>query len=172
MSILIEVLAWFAIAFGTLPVVLRLIDLEAGRSAAKHRHGRPVTFAEVWPDIRYFLPFLAVGLSLLGHQWNTDTAGWWLAQLPLLAATAVYFIAWLGSRVTGRPSRVASDREIRAYLLVFGSVTPLLSYPWPTGTPGWWLMHVPLFAAGAVYLEAAVRYLARHRPGRPQAEPS
>jgi hypothetical protein len=172
MSVFIEVLAWVFIAYAAVPIVIRLIDLEAGLHAGKQRHGRATTIGEAWPDLRTFLPCVAIGVSLLGHQWGADTAGWWLAQIPLFATMTLYLVAWIRSLLAGRPGTSAADREIRGYLLAFGGITPLLTYQWNGGTPGWWLMHIPVFAAGAVCLEAGLRYLIGHRSGGPTAEPS
>lgn len=80
MSVFIEVLAWIIIAYAAVPIVITLVYLEAGRHAGKQRHGRAMTMGEAWPDLRTFLPCVVAGVSLLGNQWNTDTAGWWLAQ--------------------------------------------------------------------------------------------
>jgi hypothetical protein len=172
MSVFIEVLGWIIIAFAAVPIVIILIDLEAGLHAGKQRHGRATTIGETWPDIRGFLPCVAIGVSLLGHEWSTDTAGWWLTQMPLLATTTLYVAAWIRSLLTGRPGTAEADREIRGYLLAFAAVIPLLTYHWKSGTPGWWLMHIPVIAAGAVTLEAGIRYLMRRRSGGPTAEPS
>ena len=172
MAVFIEVVAWVIIAFGAVPIVLTLVDLEAGLHAGKQRHGRATTVGEVWPDIRGFLPCVAIGVSLLGHQWRTDTAGWWMVQIPLFSFVTLYLAAWIRSLLTGRPGTSAADREIRGYLLAFAGVIPLLTYQWKAGTAGWWLIHVPALAAGAVCLEAGIRYLNRRKSGGPTAEPS
>jgi hypothetical protein len=172
MSVFIEVLGWIVVAFGAVPIVLTLVDLEAGMHAGKQRHGRATTLGEVWPDIRGFLPCVAIGASLLGHQWGTATAGWWLAQSPLFACVALYLAAWMRSLLTGGPGTAEVDREIRGYLLAFASVFPLITYHWKGGTPGWWLMHIPVIAAGAVTLEAVITYLMSRKSGGPTAEPS
>jgi hypothetical protein len=170
MSVFIEVLAWVFIAYAAVPIVITLSYLEAGLHARKQRHGRATTIGEAWPDIRAFLPCVAIGVSLLGHQWSPDTAGWWLAQIPLFATMTLYLAAWIRSLLAGRPGTSAADRETRGYLLVFAGITPLLTYQWEGGTAGWWLMHIPILAAGAVYLEAGLRYLIRHKSGGPTAE--
>ncbi|HEX4659892.1 MAG TPA: hypothetical protein VH307_21105 [Streptosporangiaceae bacterium] len=172
MSVFIEVVAWIIITFAAVPIVITLVYLEAGLHARKQRHGRATTIGEAWPDIRNFLPCVAIGVSLLGHQWRTDTAGWWLAQIPLFAFVTLYLAAWIRSLLTGRPGTSAADREIRGYLLAFAAVTPLLTYQWIADTAGWWLMDIPVLAAGAVSLEAGIRYLMRRKPGGPTAEPS
>lgn len=172
MSVSIEVVAWVIIAFAAVPIVLMLVDLEAGLHAGKQRHGRATTMGELWPDIRGFLPCVAIGVSLLGHQWSTDTAGWRLAQIPLLAFVTLCLAAWIRSLLAGRPGTGEADREIRGYLLAFSAVSPLLTYHWKSGTPGWWLMHIPVLAAGAVCLEAGIRYLRSRKSGGPTPEPS
>jgi hypothetical protein len=172
MSVFIEVLGWIIIACAAVPIVIILISLEAGLHAGKQRHGRATTMGEAWPDLRTFLPCVVIGISLLGHQLSTDTAGWWLTQIPLLATTTLYFAAWIQSLRAGRPGTAEADREIRGYLLAFGAIIPLLTYQWKTGTDGWWLMHIPVLAAGAVTLEAVIRYLIRRKSGGPTAEPS
>ena len=172
MSVFIEVVAWTFIVLGAVPIVLTLVSLEAGLHAGRQRHGRAMTIGEAWPDIRGFLPCVVVGVSLLGHQWSTHTAGWWLAQIPLFATVAVYLVAWIRSLLTGRPGTSAADREIRGYLLAFGGVTPLLTYQWKGDTPAWWLVHVPVLAGGAVCLEVGIRYLMSRKSGGPTAEPS
>ena len=172
MSVFIEVVAWVLIALGAVPIVIILVCLEAGLHAGRQRHGRAMTIGEAWPDIRVFLPFVVIGVSLLGHGWSTDTAGWWLAQIPLFAAVAWYLVAWIRSLLAGRPGTSAADREIRGYLLACGGVTPLLTYHWKADTPGWWLVHVPVLAAGAVCCEAGIRYLISRKSGGPTAEPS
>jgi hypothetical protein len=171
-SLFIEVVAWVIIAFAAVPILITLVYLEAGLHAGKQRHGRATTMSEAWPDIRAFLPCVAIGVSLLGRQWSTDTAWWWLAQLPLLAAVTVYLAAWIRSLLAGRPGTSEADREIRGYLVAFAAVTPLLTYHWKADTAGWWLMHLPAVAAGAVCLEACLRYLIRRKPGGPTAAPS
>jgi hypothetical protein len=171
-SVFIEVVAWIIIAYAAVPIVITLVYLEASLHAGKQRHGRATTIGEAWPDIRVFLPCVAIGVSLLGRQWSTDTAGWWLAQTPLFAAVTAYLAAWIRSLLTGRPGTSAADREIRGYLLAFAAITPLLTYQWKGDTAGWWLMHVPVLAAGAVSLEAGLRYLIRRKSGGPTAEPS
>jgi hypothetical protein len=172
MSVFIEVLAWVILIYAAVPIVITLIYLEAGRHAGKQRHGRATTMGDAWPDIRAFLPCVAVGVSLLGHQWSPDTAGWRLAQIPLFAAMTLYLAAWIRSLLAGRPGTSAADREIRGYLLVFAAIIPLLTYQWKGGTAGWWLMYVPVLVAGTVYLEAGIRYLVRRKPSGPTAEPS
>ncbi len=172
MSVFIEVVAWIIIAYAAVPIVITLVYLEAGMHAGRQRHGRATTMGEAWPDIRAFLPCVAIGVSLLGHQWSTDTAGWWLAQIPLFATVTLYLAAWIRSLLTGRPGTSAADREIRGYLLAFAAVTPLLTYQWKGDSAGWWLMHVPVLVAGAVYLEVGIRYLISRKSGGPTAESS
>jgi hypothetical protein len=172
MSVFIEVTAWIIIACGAVPIVITLIYLEAGLHARKQRHGRATTLGEAWPDVRAFLPCVAIGVSLLGRQWSTDSPGWWLAQIPLLATTTLYLAAWIRSLLTGRPGTPAAEREIRGYLPAFAAVTPLLTYHWKADTAGWWLMHLPVLAAGGVYFEVGIRYLIRRKSGGPTAEPS
>jgi hypothetical protein len=172
MSVFIEVLAWVMIAYATVPIALTLVNLEAGLHAGKQRHGRATTIGEAWPDLRVFLPCAAIGVSLLGHQWGAGTARRWLAQIPLFATMTVYLAAWARSLLAGGAGTSAADREIRLYLLAFAGITPLLTYQWKGDTAGWWVMHIPVLAAGAVYLEAGVRYLIRPKSGGPTAEPS
>jgi len=171
-SLFIEVMAWIVIAYAAVPTVLTLLDLAAGLYAGKQRHGRAKTLGDAWPDLRAFLPCAPIGVSLLGHQLSTDTAGWWLTQIPLLATTILYLSAWIRPRLAGRPGTPAADREIRTYLVAFAATTSLLTYEWQAGTAGWWLMHIPVFAASVVCLEAAIRYLTRRKSDRPTAEPS
>ena len=107
MSVFIGVVAWMIIAFVAMPIVITLVYLEAGLHAGKQRHGRAVTMGEAWPDIRSFLPCVAIGVSLLGRQWSTDTAGWWLMHIPVLAAWAVLLevgIRYLIRRKSGGPT--------------------------------------------------------------------
>jgi hypothetical protein len=172
MSVFVEVLAWVILVYAAVPIVIILINLEAGRHAGKQRHGRATTMREVWPDLRIFLPCVAIGVSLLGRQWGTGTAGWWLAQIPLFAAMTLYLVAWIRSLLAGRPGTSPTDREIRGYLLVFAAIIPLLTYQWKGGTAGWWVMHIPVAVVAAVYLEAGIRFVIRHRPSGPTAEPS
>lgn len=46
MSVFIGVLGWIIIAYAALPIVIILIDLEAGLHAGKQRHGRATTMGE------------------------------------------------------------------------------------------------------------------------------
>ena len=172
MSVFIEVLAWIVIAFGAVPIALTLLSLEAGRHARNQRHGRSTPIAEVWPDLRAFLPYVAIGVSLLGHQWQPGTPGWWLPQVPLLATMTLYLGTWVWSRTRGTPATPEADRETRNYLLGFAGITPLVTYQWKADTAGWWLMHIPVLAAGVVCAEAGLQYLIRRKSRGPTAEPS
>ncbi len=172
MSVFIGVLAWIVIAFGAVPTALTLLSLEAGRHARNQRHGRSTPIAEVWPDLRAFLPYVAIGVSLLGHQWQPGTPGWWLPQVPLLATMTLYLGTWVWSRTRGTPATPEADRETRNYLLGFAGITPLVTYQWKADTAGWWLMHIPVLAAGVVCAEAGLQYLIRRKSRGPTAEPS
>jgi hypothetical protein len=172
MSVFIGVLAWIVIAFGAVPIVLALLSLEAGRHARNQRHGRATPIAEVWADLRTFLPYVAIGVSLLGHQRQPGTPGWWLPQVPLLATVALYLGTWIWSRTRGTPATPEADRKTRNWLLGFAGILPLVTYQWKADTAGWWLMHIPVVAAGVVCAEAGLQYLIRRKPGGPTAEPS
>jgi hypothetical protein len=172
MSLFIGVLAWIVIAIGAVPIVLMLLSLEAGRHARNQRHGRATPIGEVWAELRDFLPNVAIGVSLLGHQWQPGTPGWWLPQVPLLATTTLYLGTWIWSRTRGTLATPEADRERRNYLIGFAGITPLVTYQWKTDTAGWWLMHLPVLAAGVVCAEAGLQYLMRRKSGGPTAEPS
>jgi hypothetical protein len=172
MSVFIEVLAWIVIAFGAVAVVVTLISLEAGRHARNQRHGRAVPFAEAWSDLRAFLPLVAIGVSLLGNRWQPGTPGWWLPQVPLLATMTLYLGTWIWSRTRGTPATPEADRERRNFLLAFAATIPLVTYDWKADTAGWWLMHIPILAAGVVCGEAVLQYLMRRKSGGSTAEPS
>jgi hypothetical protein len=171
MSVFIEVLAWIVIAFGVVPTVLTLLSLEAGRHARNQRHGRATSIAEVWPDLRDFLPLVVIGVSLLGYRWQPGTPGWWLPQVPLLATMTLYLGTWIWSRTRGTPGTPEAERERRNYLLAFAATIPLVTYRWKADTAGWWLMHIPVLAAATVCAEAGLQYLVRRRSGGPTAEP-
>ena len=172
MSVFIEIMAWILIAVGAVAVVVTLISLEAGRHARNHRHGRAMPFGEARSDLRSFLPLLVIGVSLLGYRWQPGTPGWWLPQVPLLAAMTVYLGTWIWSRTRGTPGIPEAERERRNYLLAFAATIPLVTYQWETDTTGWWLMHIPVLAAGVVCAEAVLQYLMRRRSGGSRAEPS
>jgi hypothetical protein len=172
MSVFIEVLAWVVIVCGAVPVMVTLLSLEAGRHARNHRHGRVIPFAETWSDLRAFLPLVAIGVSLLGQNWPPGTPGWWLPQVPLLATMTLYLGTWIWSRTRGTPATPEADRETPNYLLAFAATVPLVTYQWKADTAGWWLMHVPVLAAGVVCAEAALQYLMRRKSGGPRAESS
>ena len=172
MSVFIEVLAWIVIALGAVPFALTLLSLEAGRHARNQRHGRATPIAEVWADLRDSLPCVAIGVSLLGYQWQPGTPGWWLPQVPLLAIMSLYLGTWIWSRTRGTPATPEADRKRRNYLLAFAGVIPLVTYQWKTDTAGWWLMHLPILAAGIVCAEAGLQYLIRRKSGGATAEPS
>jgi hypothetical protein len=82
MSTFVEVTAWVIIGFAALPLVSSLLDLAAGLQVKEMRHGRAKTMGEEWPEVRPFLPVLALGVSLLAVQWKTGATRWWLAQIP------------------------------------------------------------------------------------------
>jgi hypothetical protein len=115
MSVFIEILAWIVIISGAVAVVVTLVRLEAGRHARNHRHGRAMPIAEAWSDLRAFLPLVAIGVSLLGQGWQPGTPGWWLPQVPLLAATTLYLGTWIWSRTRGTPGTPEAERERRNY---------------------------------------------------------
>ena len=168
MSVFIEILAWIVIVIGAVPVMVTLVR----RHARNHRHGRAMPVAEAWSDLRSFLPLVAIGVSLLGQGWPPGTPGWWLPQVPLLAATALYLVTWIWSRTRGTPGTPEAERERRNYLLAFAGTIPLLTYDWKADTFGWWLMHVPILVAGVVCAEAGLQYLIRRKSGGPTAESS
>jgi hypothetical protein len=85
---------------------------------------------------------------------------------------SLYLGTWIWSRTRGAPATREADRKRRNYLLAFAGVIPLVTYQWKTGTPGWWLMHLPVLAAGIVFAEAGVQYLIRRKSGGATAEPS
>jgi hypothetical protein len=172
MSVFIEILAWIVIASGAVPVVVTLLSLEAGRHARNQWHGRAMPFAEAWPDLRDFLPLIAIGASLLGHGWQPGTPGWWLPQVPLLATMTMYLGTWIWSRTRGTPGTPEAERERRNYLLAFAATIPLVTYQWKADTAGWWLIHIPVLAAGVVCAEAGLQYLMRRKSGGSTAEPS
>ena len=172
MSVFIEVLAWIVIVIGAVAVVVTLISLEAGRHARNHRHGRAMPFAEAWSDLRAFLPLVVIGVSLLGYRWPPGTPGWWLPQVPLLATMTLYLGTWIWSRTRGTPGTPQADRERRNYLLALAATIPLVTYQWKADTTGWWLMHLPVLAAGVVCAEAVLQYLMRRRSGGPTAQSS
>ena len=172
MSLFIEIVAWIFISCGAVAVVLTLLPLEAGRHARNQRHGRATSWREVWPDLSTFLGSVAIGVSLLGHRWQPGTPGWWLPQVPLLTAIALYLGPWIWSRTRGAPGTLEAEGEMRNYLLAFAGIVSLVTYNWKMDTAGWWLMHVPVLAAGAVYVEFGVWYLVRRKSGGPTAEPS
>jgi len=162
-SVLLELLGWVIIAFGAAAVVLTLVDW----AVAQRSPDRAMTLAEAWPDMRPFLPCLAVGLSLLGQHRQHGTAGWWLTQAPLFAAITAHLGAWAWSRLRCGVGSYDAEREFRGYLLVFAFTASALTYGWKSGTVGWWLMLIPLFAAAGVYLEVGIRYVARRRSEAP-----
>jgi hypothetical protein len=172
MSVFIEVLAWILIAYATVAIVVTLLPGGAGRHARDQRHSRGTSLREVWPDLRTFLPALAIGLSLLGHQRPPGTPGWWLPQVPLFAAMTVYLGAWIWSRTRGAPRTPEAERQTRNYLLAFAATTPLVAIGWKADPATWWVIHIPLVAAGVVFLEAGLMYLRRRKSGGPTAEPS
>ena len=172
MSVFIEIVGWIFLACGAVAVVLTLLPLEAGRHARNQRHGRATSWREVWPDLRTFLATVAMGVSLLGHQWQPGTPGWWLPQVPLLAIIAWYLGTWIWSRTRGTPGPPEGESEMRNHLLAFAGVVSLAAYQWKMDTAGWWLVHVPVLVAGAMYLEFGVWYLVRRKSGGATAEPS
>ena len=88
------------------------------------------------------------------------------AFLPLVAIG----VALLGNR--WQPGTPETERERRNYLLAFAATIPLLTYDWKADTAGWWLMHIPVLAAGVVCGEAVLQYLMRRKSGGSTAEPS
>src|ERR1700729_411047 len=104
MSVFIEVLAWIVIVFGAVPIMITLISLEARRHVRNHRHGRVMPIAEAWSDLRDFLPYVVIGVSLLGYRWPPGTPGWLIPQAPLLAVMALYLGTWIWSRTQGTPA--------------------------------------------------------------------
>jgi hypothetical protein len=113
--------------------------------------------AEAWSDLRAFLPYVAIGVSLLGNQWQPGTPGWWVPQVPLLGTTTLYLGTWIWSRTRGTPGTLEAEREMRNYLLGFAATIPLVTYQRKADTAGWWLMHIPVLAAGAVCAEAGLQ---------------
>jgi hypothetical protein len=169
-SVFLELLGWVIIAFGAAAVVLTLADWAVAQRSPDRDD---LTLAEAWPDMRPFLPCLAIGLSLLGQHRPHGTAGWWLTQAPLFAVITAHLAVWAWSRLRRGVGGLETEREFRGYLLVFAFTASALTASWKSGTAGWWLMLLPLFAAAAVYLEVAVRYVARRKSqAPPAAEPS
>jgi len=109
MSTFIEVVAWVIIGYAALPLAITLLDFATGLQVKDMRHGRAKTMSEEWPDLRLFLPVLAVGVSLLALQWNTDTAKWWLAHIPLFAVVVVHLASWIRSRVIRGPGKPSAE---------------------------------------------------------------
>jgi hypothetical protein len=172
MSTFIEVVAWVIIGYAALPLAITLLDLATGLQVKDMRHGRAKTMSEEWPDLRPFLPVLAVGVSLLALQWNPDTARWWLAQSPLFAIGALYLAAWLRSCVRRGPGMLADKSDLSSSLVVVAIGVSLLALQWNTDTAKWWLAHIPIFAVVVVYLASWIRSRVIRGPGKPSAESS
>ncbi len=60
MSTFIEIIAWLFIAYAALPLMITLLDLATGLQVKRMRHGRARTMGEAWPDVRIFVPILAI----------------------------------------------------------------------------------------------------------------
>jgi hypothetical protein len=60
----------------------------------------------------------------------------------------------------------------RPSLFAFAGITPLLTLGWKADPATWWVIHIPLVAAGVVCLEAGLIYLRRRKSAGPTAEPS
>jgi hypothetical protein len=172
MSTFAEVLAWIFIGCASLPLILTLITLATGLQAPKMRHGRATTMSEAWPDISPFLPVLAIGISLLAHQWNPHAVKWWLAQLPLFALAVFSLGAGIRSWIRHEPGWLVAGPDIRSGLVALAFGASLLSVQWTPDTVSSWLAQIPLFVVVLAQLASWLRSRIKRSPGKPTAEPS
>ncbi len=171
MSTFIEIIAWLFIAYAALPLMITLLDLATGLQVKRMRHGRARTMGEAWPDVRIFVPILAIGIALLAHQWNIGTARWWLVQSPLIAVGAWYFAAWIKSRMAHGPAIPAAESDLRDSLVILATGVSLVALVSKTDATGRWLANIPVFAIGAMSLATWIKSRRQHPPGKAAAEP-
>src|SRR5258708_31260321 len=164
MYTLIEVNAWLFIGYAAVPLVITLLELATGLQVKKMRHGRARTMGETWPDVRVFVPILAIGIALLAHQWNVGTARWWLAQSPLIAVGTLYFAAWIKSRIVHGPAIPAADSDYRDSLAILATGGALVALVSKTDTLERWLTTIPDFAVGACDLAHHTTSPGQHPP--------
>jgi len=168
MSTFIEVIAWLLISYAALPILITVLDLATGLQVKRMRHGRARTMGEMWPDVRVFVPILAIGIAMLAHQWNFGTARWWLVQSPLIAVGAMYFAAWIKSRMVNRPARPAAESNLRDSLVILAIGVSLVALVSKIDTVGR-LANIPEFAIGALSLATWIKSRRQHPPGNPAA---
>src|SRR5258708_24442271 len=126
MSTFIEIIGGLCIALAALPLMNTLLAVATGLQVKRMRHGRARTMGEAWPDVRIFVPILAIGIALLAHQWNIGTARWWLVQSPLIAVGAWYFATWIKSRMAHGPAIPAAESDLRDSLAILATGVALV----------------------------------------------
>lgn len=115
MSLFVEVVAWVAIAIGTLSAAQRLVALAVGRTRQPHggaragaRTARSGTRHVLWQKLRLSLFTVMVGVCLLTIQSKNETAEW------LAATVLTVVIVWdLGSRLKPHMRRKPGDSTVK-----------------------------------------------------------
>ena len=88
---------------------------------------------------------------------------------PLIAVGAMYFAAWIKSRMVNRPARPAAESNLRDSLVILAIGVSLVALVSKIDTVGRWMANIPEFAIGALSLATWIKSRRQHPPGNPAA---